>query len=170
MVAEFEAVQAAMVQPVLVAANRSDLVSLVMSSIFGQNAPAIAATEAAYEEMWALDVAVMSGYDAGASTVVSALAPFAAPVQNLAGAASQAAAGVGNQAVAAALTAGASAASAQALAANVGLANVGSGDLGNANNGPANIGMLERSFCRDSYLLSDMCTPGASESFRGVDV
>lgn len=60
LVAEFEAVRAAMVQPALVAANRSDLVSLVFSNFFGQNAPAIAAIEAAYEQMWAIDVSVMS--------------------------------------------------------------------------------------------------------------
>src|SRR6185437_3630143 len=43
MAAEFEAVQSAMVQPALVALNRSDVVSLVLSNLFGQNAPAIAA-------------------------------------------------------------------------------------------------------------------------------
>lgn len=46
MIAEFEAVKTAVVQPMLVAANRADLVSLVMSNLFGQNAPAIAAIEA----------------------------------------------------------------------------------------------------------------------------
>ncbi len=83
LVAEFEAVRAAMVQPALVAANRSDLVSLVFSNFFGQNAPAIAAIEAAYEQMWAIDVSVMSAYHAGASAVASALTPFTAPPQNL---------------------------------------------------------------------------------------
>ncbi|WP_191964694.1 PPE domain-containing protein, partial [Mycobacterium tuberculosis] len=41
---------AATVDPLLVAANRHQLVSLVLSNLFGQNAPAIAATEAAYEQ------------------------------------------------------------------------------------------------------------------------
>ncbi|WP_152310985.1 PPE family protein, partial [Mycobacterium tuberculosis] len=67
MVAEFEAVRLAMVQPALVAANRSGLISLVISNLFGQNAPAIAAAEAAYEEMWALDVSAMAAYHSGAS-------------------------------------------------------------------------------------------------------
>ncbi|BCI88129.1 hypothetical protein NIIDMKKI_33350 [Mycobacterium kansasii] len=75
MVAEFEAVRSAMVQPVLVAANRNQVISLVISNLFGQNAPAIAAVEAAYEEMWAVDVSAMSAYHAGASAAVSALTP-----------------------------------------------------------------------------------------------
>ncbi|BBC64056.1 hypothetical protein MMRN_09520 [Mycobacterium marinum] len=97
-VSEFEAVQSAMVRPALVAANRSDLVSLALSNLFGQNAPAIAATESAYEEMWALDVAVMAAYHSGASTVVSALTPFTAPLANVAGVPAQAAAALMNSA------------------------------------------------------------------------
>ncbi|OOK77789.1 PPE family protein [Mycobacterium kansasii] len=85
LLAEFEAVQAAMVQPIMVAANRGDLVSLVLSNLFGQNAPAIASVEAAYEAMWAQDVAAMSAYHAGASAVISALTPFTKPLQGLAG-------------------------------------------------------------------------------------
>lgn len=69
----------------LVAANRADLVSLVMSNLFGQNAPAIAAIEATYEQMWAADVSAMSAYHAGASAIASALSPFSKPLQNLAG-------------------------------------------------------------------------------------
>ncbi|WP_141773368.1 PPE family protein, partial [Mycobacterium tuberculosis] len=85
MIAEFEAVKTAVVQPMLVAANRADLVSLVMSNLFGQNAPAIAAIEATYEQMWAADVSAMSAYHAGASAIASALSPFSKPLQNLAG-------------------------------------------------------------------------------------
>ncbi|MBW0016724.1 MAG: PPE family protein, partial [Mycobacterium sp.] len=61
----FESALAATVHPGTVAANRSDLVSLVVSNLFGQNAPAIAATESQYEEMWAQDVAAMVGYHSG---------------------------------------------------------------------------------------------------------
>lgn len=50
--AVFEAAQAAIVHPAAVAANRNDLVALVISNLFGQNTPAIAATEGLYEEMW----------------------------------------------------------------------------------------------------------------------
>ena len=74
----FESALAATVHPAVVAANRSDLVSLVMSNLFGQNAPAIAATEGQYEEMWAQDVAAMVGYHAGAS---AAAAQLTSPIQ-----------------------------------------------------------------------------------------
>ncbi|KAA1248341.1 PPE family protein [Mycobacterium simiae] len=52
LVAEFEAVRSAVVQPIMVAANRSNLVSLVLSNLFGQNAPAIASVEAASRIRW----------------------------------------------------------------------------------------------------------------------
>jgi PPE-repeat protein len=76
----FEAAQAATVHPLLVAANRNGFVQLVMSNLFGQNAPAIAAAEAEYEQMWAQDVAAMTGYHAGASSAAAALPP---PLQSL---------------------------------------------------------------------------------------
>lgn len=57
----FEAAQAATVLPAAVAANRDAFVQLVMTNLFGQNAPLIAAAEGVYEEMWAADVAAMSG-------------------------------------------------------------------------------------------------------------
>ena len=71
--AAFEDALATIIDPGLVAANRSQLVSLVISNLFGQNAPAIAAAEAEYEQMWAQDVAVMSGYHASASATVAQL-------------------------------------------------------------------------------------------------
>ncbi len=67
----FEAARAAMVDPVVVAANRSAFVQLVLSNVFGQNAPAIAAAEATYEQMWAADVAAMVGYHGGASAAAA---------------------------------------------------------------------------------------------------
>jgi PPE-repeat protein len=79
----FEAALAATVHPIVVAANRTQLVSLVGSNLLGQNAPAIAATEAEYEQMWARDVAAMSGYHAGASAAVAQLAPWQELLQNL---------------------------------------------------------------------------------------
>jgi PPE-repeat protein len=72
----FEAAQAATVHPLVVAANRNGLVQLVMSNLFGQNAPAIAAVEADYEQMWAQDVAAMVGYHAGASAAAAQVAPL----------------------------------------------------------------------------------------------
>jgi PPE-repeat protein len=72
----FEAARAATVHPLLVAANRNGFVQLVMSNLFGQNAPAIAAAEAEYEQMWAQDVAAMVGYHGGASAAAAQLAPL----------------------------------------------------------------------------------------------
>jgi PPE-repeat protein len=76
--AEFESAFAATVHPAEVAANRSGLVSLVMSNLFGQNAPAIAASEALYEEMWAQDVSAMASYHGGASAAAAQLATLPA--------------------------------------------------------------------------------------------
>ena len=87
----FEAAQAATIHPLVVAANRNGLVQLVMSNLFGQNAPAIAAAEAEYEQMWAQDVAAMAGYHAGASAAAAQLAPL----QSLNGLASQLAGALG---------------------------------------------------------------------------
>ncbi|MEK1286615.1 PPE family protein, partial [Mycobacterium ulcerans] len=80
----FEAARAVTVQPGLVAANRAQLVSLVGSNLFGQNAPAIATAEAQYEQMWAQDVVAMLDYHAGASSVAAALTPLSWPTQTLA--------------------------------------------------------------------------------------
>jgi len=72
----FESALTATVHPLQVSANRNGFVQLVMSNLFGQNAPAIAAAEAEYEQMWAQDVAAMVGYHAGASAAGGALAPL----------------------------------------------------------------------------------------------
>jgi PPE-repeat protein len=84
---------AAMVPPPVIAANRSQLASLVATNLFGQNNPVIAATEAQYADMWAQDAGAMYGY-AGSAAVATQLAPFTEPPQttNPAGAAGQAAA------------------------------------------------------------------------------
>jgi PPE-repeat protein len=68
------------VPPAVVAANRIQLTTLVATNFFGQNTPAIAATEAAYVEMWAQDAAVMYGY-AASSSVAATLTPFGQPPQ-----------------------------------------------------------------------------------------
>ncbi|ORB28804.1 PPE domain-containing protein, partial [Mycobacterium persicum] len=72
----FEAARTAMVRPVVVAANRNQFVRLVLSNLFGQNAPAIAAAEAQYEGMWASAVAAMAGYHSGVSVIAGQLAPW----------------------------------------------------------------------------------------------
>jgi PE-PPE domain/PPE family len=79
----FEAAFAATVQPAVVAANRGQLVSLVRANLLGLNAPAIAAIEADYEQMWAQDVAAMVGYHAAASAAVGQLMPWQQAAQTV---------------------------------------------------------------------------------------
>jgi PPE-repeat protein len=112
----FESALAATVHPVAVAANRSDFVSLVMSNVFGQNAPAIAATESQYEQMWAQDLTTMVGYHGGASAAAAQLASPAQALQNLPTMAANA-------------------------AANIGYGNIGNGNIGFLNTGFDNIGI-----------------------------
>lgn len=64
----YETAFAATVPPPAIAANRAQLMALVATNFFGQNTPAIMATEATYAEMWAQDTAAMYGYaDSAAS-------------------------------------------------------------------------------------------------------
>jgi PPE-repeat protein len=74
----FESAFAMTVPPPMIAANRVQLATLVATNVFGQNTPAIAATEAQYAEMWAQDAAAMNGY-ATASSTTTQLTPFGTP-------------------------------------------------------------------------------------------
>lgn len=76
--AAYEAAFAATVPPHVVAANRLALSTLIATNFFGQNAQAIAATEAAYSEMWAQDATAMYGY-AASSSAATTLTPFTRP-------------------------------------------------------------------------------------------
>uniref|UniRef100_UPI002629AB1D PPE family protein n=2 Tax=Mycobacterium sp. TaxID=1785 RepID=UPI002629AB1D len=76
--AAFEAAFAMTVPPPVIAANRVLLATLVATNFFGQNTPAIAATEAQYMEMWAQDAVAMYGYAASSATALE-LAPFVPP-------------------------------------------------------------------------------------------
>ena len=78
--AAFETAFAATVPPALVTANRAQYAALVMANIFGQYSARIAATEAAYADMWAQDAQAMYGYAASSSTA-TALTPFTEPPQ-----------------------------------------------------------------------------------------
>lgn len=62
----FETARSASVPPPVIAANRAMLLALISTNFFGQNTPAIAATEAQYEAMWAQDGAAMDTYNASA--------------------------------------------------------------------------------------------------------
>jgi PPE-repeat protein len=79
-VAAYETAFAMTVPPPAIAANRALLMALIATNFFGQNTPAIMATEAIYAEMWAQDAAAMYGY-AGASAAAATVTPFATPPQ-----------------------------------------------------------------------------------------
>jgi PPE-repeat protein len=83
--AAYEVTFAAMVPPPVIAANRTLLQALVATNLFGQNSPAIAATEALYAEMWVQDATAMYGY-AGASASATTFAPFSPAPQTTSGA------------------------------------------------------------------------------------
>ncbi|OBK53586.1 PPE family protein [Mycobacterium sp. 1081908.1] len=76
--AAFEAAYAMTVPPPLIAANRARLIGLIATNVFGQNTPAVMATEAEYSEMWAQDATVMYRYAAN-SAAASAFSPFTSP-------------------------------------------------------------------------------------------
>ena len=76
--AAFETAFTLTVPPPVIAANRVLLATLVATNFFGQNTPAIAATEAQYMEMWAQDAAAMYGY-AGSSAIATELSRFLDP-------------------------------------------------------------------------------------------
>ena len=73
--AAYEVTFAAMVPPPVIEANRALLQALVATNLFGQNSPAIAATETLYAEMWAQDATAMYGYS-GTSASATTLTPF----------------------------------------------------------------------------------------------
>jgi PPE-repeat protein len=79
--AAYQAAFTSTVPPQAVAANRSQLTSLVATNLFGRNTQAIAAYEAQYAEMWAQDTAAMYGYAASSASATS-LTPFTPPQQN----------------------------------------------------------------------------------------
>lgn len=76
--AAFETAYAMTVPPPLIAANRTRLLALTQTNIFGQNTPAIMTTEAEYSEMWAQDATAMYGY-AASSASTSAFSPVPSP-------------------------------------------------------------------------------------------
>jgi hypothetical protein len=82
--AAYEVTFAAMVPPPVIAANRTLLQALVATNLFGQNSPAIAATETLYAEMWAQDATAMYGY-AGTSASATTLPPFTPAPQTTTG-------------------------------------------------------------------------------------
>lgn len=78
--AAYDTAYAMTVPPPVIAANRAMLMALIATNFFGQNTPAIAATEAQYAQMWAQDATAMYGYAAAAETA-STLEAFDDPPQ-----------------------------------------------------------------------------------------
>lgn len=78
----FETAYSATVPPPVIAANRAMLMALVSTNFFGQNAPAIAATEAHYESMWAQDGAAMDTYSVTSQTNNSSVPTMQPPPQS----------------------------------------------------------------------------------------
>lgn len=79
----YEQAFAMTVPPAAVTANRTQLAMLLATNFFGQNAAAIAATEAQYADYWAQDATAMSGY-AASSAAATQLAAFRSPGQTTA--------------------------------------------------------------------------------------
>jgi PPE-repeat protein len=73
-----ETALAAMVPPPAIDANRAQRTSLAKANCLGQTSPAIADTEAEYEQMWVQDANAMYAY-AGASADASTMTPFTSP-------------------------------------------------------------------------------------------
>ncbi|POY02846.1 hypothetical protein C3469_10875 [Mycobacterium kansasii] len=122
----FEAALAATVQPAVVAANRGLMQVLAATNWLGFNTPAIMDIEAAYEQMWAMDVVAMATYHADASAAASLLAPWQQVLRNLGidiGKNGAINLGFGNTG-----------------SGNIGIGNTGSGNLGIGNTGSSNIG------------------------------
>jgi PPE-repeat protein len=90
----YETALAATVPPAEIAANRTQLLTLVPANIFGQYNAAIAALEAEYAQFWAQDVAAITGYSASAQSATTGLGSFTEAPQttNAGGTTAQAAA------------------------------------------------------------------------------
>src|SRR5947209_2611141 len=90
----YETALAATVPPAEIAANRTQLLSLLPANIFGQYNAAIAALEAEYAQFWAQDVAALTGYAGSSQAATTGLGSFTEAPQttNNSGQAAQAAA------------------------------------------------------------------------------
>src|ERR1700761_9218000 len=77
----YETALAATVPPADVAANRTQLLSLLQTNILGQNNAAIAAAEAEYAQFWAQDVAAITGYAGSSQAATTGLGSFTEPPQ-----------------------------------------------------------------------------------------
>lgn len=137
----FEAAQAATVLPAAVAANRDAFVQLVMTNLFGQNAPLIAAAEGVYEEMWAADVAAMSGYYSGASAIAAQVVPWASLLQRFPGLGAGATGATGGESFGTGATGGESVGTGGGESVGTGGATASGGGVGYVGGGVASAGL-----------------------------
>lgn len=72
----YETALAAAVPPAEIAANRTQLLSLLQTNILGQNNASIAALEAEYAQFWAQDVAALTGYAGSSQAATTGLGSF----------------------------------------------------------------------------------------------
>jgi PPE-repeat protein len=72
----YETALAATVPPAEIAANRTQLLSLLPANIFGQYNTAIAALEAEYAQFWAQDVAAITSYAGSSQAATTGLGSF----------------------------------------------------------------------------------------------
>jgi hypothetical protein len=84
----YETAFAMTVPPPMITANRVQLTTLIATNNFGQNTPAVMATEAEYSEMWAKDATAMYRY-AASSRSASTMSNFTSPLRVSAGTTSQ---------------------------------------------------------------------------------
>ncbi|KLO28109.1 hypothetical protein ABW16_14370 [Mycolicibacter heraklionensis] len=80
----YETAYAMTVPPAVIAANRTQLATLIATNFLGTNTPAIAATEAHYSEMWAQDATAMYDYATNAAAATQ-LPTFTAPADDTSG-------------------------------------------------------------------------------------
>ncbi|BBX48234.1 PPE family protein [Mycobacterium cookii] len=72
----YETALASAVSPAEIAANRTQLLSLLQTNILGQNNASIAALEAEYVQFWAQDVAAITGYSGSSQAATTGLGSF----------------------------------------------------------------------------------------------
>ncbi|SPM38423.1 hypothetical protein MNAB215_600 [Mycobacterium numidiamassiliense] len=77
--AAFSSTQASVVHPSVVLANRTRLMQLLATNVFGINLPAIAETEQEYQAMWANNSAAMVRYQATSQQATTQMTQFASP-------------------------------------------------------------------------------------------
>ncbi|MGH7486236.1 MAG: PPE family protein, partial [bacterium] len=77
----YQTAYGSVIPPAAIAANRAQLLMLIATNFFGQNAAAIAANEAQYAGYWATDGAVMNSYWGATQANLAALQQPISPPQ-----------------------------------------------------------------------------------------